>query len=230
MTTVGYISPSTINIPSELDELLPKSLQVVASVLDVRAHSEEQFRAAREKLEGAAQALVADGAEAVVVDGVPVAVWDGYEAEREMWRAMQAKIGVPINSGVGAAVEGFRLLGVQRLVVATAYLPSINERLAGYLQQAGFEVLAIDGLAVHSPAEAGRLDPLAYAELVRHLIGASPQAEGVFIGGRGNLLSIAIDLERTLDRAVLTARQAGVWWLLRTLGIPFGYGRLLAAG
>ena len=40
-TTVGYISPSTINIPSELDLLLPKQLSVVASVLDVRAHTDE---------------------------------------------------------------------------------------------------------------------------------------------------------------------------------------------
>src|SRR6266567_861434 len=75
--TVGYISPSTINIPSELDVLLPEQLSVVASVLDVRAHTDEQFRAAREKLDDAVQALVADGAQAVVVDGVPVAVWDG---------------------------------------------------------------------------------------------------------------------------------------------------------
>jgi arylmalonate decarboxylase len=230
MTTVGYISPSTINIPSELDWLLPKEMAVVASVLDVRAHTDEQFRAAREKVEGVAQALAGEGAEAVVVDGVPVAVWNGYEAEREMWRTMQAKIGVPVNSGVGATVEGFRHLGVKRLVVATAYLAAINKRLAAYLQQAGFEVLAIEGLAVNTPAEAGRLDPLAYAELARHLVGANPQAEGVFLGGRGNLLGIAVDLERTLDRAVLTARQGGVWWLLRTLGIPFGYGRLLAAG
>lgn len=227
---VGYISPSTIQLPLELRDLLPEGLGIVASVLDVRAHTDEQFRAARGKLEGVAQALVGEGAQAIQVDGVPVAIWDGYEAEREMWRAMQAKLGVHINSGVGAAVEGFHHLGVKRLAVATAYLPPINDRLAAYLRQAGFEVLAIEGLAVHSPAEAARLEPSAYASLARELVAGQPQADGIFLGGRGNLLSTAVELERELDRAVLTARQAGAWWLLRTLGHPSGSGRLLAAG
>jgi arylmalonate decarboxylase len=227
---VGYVSPSTIQLPLEMQDLLPDGIGIVASVLDVRAHTDEQFRAAREKLEGVAQALVGEGAQAIQVDGVPVAVWDGYEAEREMWRAMQAKLGVPINSGVGAAVEGFRHLGVKRLAVATAYLPLINDRLAAYLQQGGFEVLAIEGLAVHSPAEAARLEPSAYAVLARKLAAAQPKTEGVFLGGRGNLLATAVTLERELDRPVLTARQAGAWWLLRTLGLPSGAGRLLASG
>jgi len=119
---------------------------------------------------------------------------------------------------------------VKRLAVATAYLPSINDRLAAYLQQAGFEVLAIEGLAVHSPAEAARLEPSAYADLARGLVDQHPRAEGVFLGGRGNLLNTAVELERDLDRAVLTARQAGAWWLLRTLGLPSGAGRLLGSG
>jgi len=225
---VGYVSPSTIQLPLEIQDLLPEGIGIVASVLDVRAHTDEQFRAAREKLEGVAQALVGEGAQAIQVDGVPVAVWDGWQAEREMWCAMQAKLGVPINSGVGASVEGFHHLGVNRLAVATAYLPSINDRLAAYLQQAGFEVLAIEGLAVNSPAEAARLEPFAYADMARKLVAGHPDADGIFLGGRGNLLPIAVDLEYQLGRVVLTARQGGAWWLLRTLGIPTGAGRLLA--
>ena len=229
-SVVGYVSPSTIQLPLELQELLPADVQIVASVLDVRAHTDEQFRAAREKLEGVVGALAGEGAQAIEVDGVPVAVWDGWQAEREMWRDMKAKVGVPLNSGVGAAVEGFQHLGVKRLVVATAYLPAINDRLAAYFQQAGLEVLAIEGLAVHSPAEAARLDPFAYAELARRLVAGHQAADGIFLGGRGNLLPIAVELERQLDRVVLTARQGGAWWLLRTLGIPAGSGRLLASG
>jgi maleate cis-trans isomerase len=141
---------------------------------------------------------------------------------------MQAKLGVPINSGVGAAVEGFHHLGAKRLAVATAYLPLINDRLAAYFRQAGFEVLAIEGLAVRSPAEAARLEPSAYARLARGLVASQLQADGIFLGGRGNLLATAVELERELDRPVLTARQAGAWWLLRTLRLPSGGGRLLA--
>jgi maleate cis-trans isomerase len=227
---VGYVSPSTIQLPLELQELLPADVQIVASVLDVRAHTDEQFRAARQKLEGVVVALAGEGAQAIEVDGVPVAVWDGWQAERDMWRDMQAKVGVPLNSGVGAAVEGFQHLGVKRLVVATAYLPAINDRLAAYFQQAGLQVLAIEGLAVHSPAEAARLDAFAYAALARRLVADHEGADGVFLGGRGNLLPIAVELERQLGRLVLTARQGGAWWLLRTLGIPAGAGRLLASG
>jgi len=226
---VGYISPSTIQFPSEINVLLPEGFGVVASVLDVRAHTDEQFKAARLKLDDALRALAGEGAQAIVVDGVPVAIWDGYQAELEMWRDFSQKHGVPINSGIGSAVEGFRHLGVTRLVVATAYLPLINDRLAVYFQQAGFEVFAIEGLAVRDPAEAARLDPTAYGDLARRLIADHPQADGIFLSGRGNLLSVGVDLERQIDRPVLTARQGGIWWLMRTLGAPFGYGRLLAS-
>lgn len=229
MTTIGYVSPSTIQLPMEVQQLLPPDVTIVAGVLDVRAHTDEQFRAAREKLQGVVESLAGEGAEAVVVDGVPVAIWDGYPAEREMWQAIHASAGVPVNSGIGAAVEGFHRLGATKLAVATAYSPAINDRLAAYLEEAGFQVPAIDGLAVHSPAENARLDPFAYAQLARTLVDAHPEADGIFLGGRGNLLSVAVELEQKLDRAVLTARQGGAWWLLRTLGLPFGFGRLLAS-
>jgi len=226
---LGCISPSTIQIPSELDELLPPGMGVVATVLDVRAHTDEQFRAARQKLAGAVDAVVGEGAQAVWIDGVPVAVWDGYQAEQDMLGELSSHCGVPVTTGVSSAVEGLRHLGVQRLIAATAYIPEVNERVGRYFGQAGFELLAIEGLAVRSPAENARLSGDAYADLARKLFAAHPQADGFFLGGRGNLMPTAAAVERELGKPVVMGRQASLWWVLRAIGRDFGRGRLLAS-
>jgi maleate cis-trans isomerase len=226
----GYISPSTIQLPTELQDLLPDGVGVIAANLGVRAHQGAEFDRAREGTRQALELVIGEGAQAVVLGGVPVAVRQGYAGEQAANRAWSEQLSVPVTSGMAAMVAGLRHLGARRPVVVTAYLEEFNQLIAGYLADAGLAPAAVQGLNVRSPAEAGRVAPSAYYALARDLLAAHPDADAVLFGTRNNMQSVALALEADYGVPAVHGTQAGLWWALRHLRVaarPQG-GRLLA--
>lgn len=229
----GYISPSTIQVPWELQDLLPEGVGVVASVLGVRAHQDSEFQRAEQSVEAAIETVVGEGARAVVLAGVPLAVRRGYRQEQEANQRWSQRFGVPVTSAVAAVVAGFRHLGVRRPIVVTAYLEELNRLIAAYLTEAGLEVVGVQGLSVRSPDEASRLEPTVYYTLTRDLAATHPESDCVFLGGRVDLQKVVMRLEQDMGVPVLHGTQAGLWWALRVLGVQYDRpdaSRLLASG
>lgn len=228
----GYVSPSTIQLPWELQDMLPEGVGVVATVLGVRAHRDEEFQRAQEGIQSAVDSVVGEGAQAVVLGGVPVAARLGYEAEREARRVWEQKSGAPVISGIGAAVQALEHLGARRPVAATAYLDEINRMIFKYLSDAGLQPVAIQGLRVTSPAEASRVEQIEYQRLARELVARHPEADSIFLGVRGDIQQTALLLEAEYGLPVVHGGLAGLWWALRHLGVPFSGangGRLLGS-
>src|SRR5579884_1006335 len=196
----GWVSPSTIQLPWELQAMLPEGV------------------------------VVGEGARAVVLAGVPLAVRQGYRREQEAHRTWSERAGVPVTSGSAAAVLGLEALGARRPVVVTAYLEEFNRLIAAYLEEAGLAVAAVGGLSVRSPAEASQTEPGAYYGLARELLRAHPHADSVFLGTRGNVMEVVLQLEDDFGLPVVHSPQAGLWWALRHLRIAPspGWGRLLS--
>ncbi|HEY7062920.1 MAG TPA: hypothetical protein VII06_15695 [Chloroflexota bacterium] len=227
----GYVSPSTIQLPSELQDMLPEGVSVIAANLGVRAHQGAEFERARQGLQNALELVVGEGAQAVVLGGVPLAVRQGYAGEQQANRAWSAQVGVPVTSGMAACVDGLRHLGARRPAVGTAYLDEINRQIADYLTEAGLPPAGVQGLSVTSPAEAGRIAPTAFYRLARDLVDAHPDADAIFLGTRSNLQAVTTELERDLGIPVVHGTQAALWWALRQLrvGARPNSGRLLAS-
>jgi maleate cis-trans isomerase len=163
---------------------------------------------------------------------VPVAVRGGYAREEQRLAELRQRHAIPITSGVRACVDGFRQLGVQRPLVATAYLDEMNDQLLTYFREAGLQPAGVRGLGARSPAESGRLGAEVLAGLTRDLLAESPDADGVFLGARIPLHTQAVALEAELGVPVLHGTQAGVWWACRELGLrgARGGGRLVTNG
>ena len=228
----GYVSPSTIELPWELEGLLPEGVGVIAASLGVRAHQAAEFERALAAVEAAVALVVGEGAHAVVLAGTPLAVRQGYHGEREANRRLSERAGVPVTSAMAAAVDGLRHLDARRPVVATAYLPEFNEQIARYLAEAELPVVGMTGLSVRSPAEAARVEMTTYYRLARELVEAHPEADAVLLGTRGNVQDVARTIEEDLGLPVLHSTGAGLWWALRRLRVAPrpGGGRLLASG
>ena len=226
----GYISPSTIQLPHELQDMLPDGIGVIAANLGVRAHQGAEFDRAREGTRSALELVVGEGAQAVVLSGVPVAVRQGYANEQAANAAWTTQMGVPVTSGMAAAVAGLQHLGARRPVVLTAYLEEFNRLIAQYLADAGLAPAAVEGFSVRSPAEAGRIAPTAYYQRARDLLAAHADADAVILGTRSNMQPVTLALEADLGLPVVHGTQAGLWWALRHLHVaarPHS-GRLLA--
>src|SRR5579884_2184100 len=143
----GYVSPSTIQLPAELQDMLPDGVGVIAANLGVRAHQGAEFARAQQGIQNALELVVGEGAQAVVLAGVPLAVRQGYAGEQEANRGWSKQVGVPVTSGMAASVDGLRHLGARRPVVGTAYLDEINQQIAAYLAEAGLPPVGVQGLA-----------------------------------------------------------------------------------
>lgn len=135
------------------------------------------------------------------------------------------------SSLITGVIRALRCLGARRLVVATPYLDEINEREKTYLEQAGFDVLAIEGLNIERDSDMVRVTPDYIAEFAQSL--DRPDADAIFIScGALRSLEIVQSLEEKTGKPVVVSNQAMIWDTLRLAGIqdPIpGYGRLLEA-
>ena len=137
--------------------------------------------------------------------------------------------GAQATSLITGVIRALRALEARRIVVATPYLDEINQLEARYLEAAGFEVLAIEGLEIEQDSDMVRVAPDFIAEFAASL--DRPDADAVFIScGALRTIDCLEQLEQRLGKPVIASNQAMVWDALRLAGVsdPIpGCGRLL---
>ncbi|NUY05550.1 maleate cis-trans isomerase family protein [Paraburkholderia youngii] len=134
------------------------------------------------------------------------------------------------TSMVTAVIRGLRAVGARRIVIGTPYLDEINEMEKIYLENEGFEVLAIHGLQLEKDSDMVRVTPNSIAQMALYL--DRPDADAIFISC-GALRSIEVieEIEQITDKPVITSNQAVAWDVMRLAGIQDrirGFGRLLS--
>ncbi|MEM7225483.1 MAG: aspartate/glutamate racemase family protein [Pseudomonadota bacterium] len=134
------------------------------------------------------------------------------------------------TSLITGVIRALKALQARRIVVATPYLEEINRLEARYLADAGFEVLAIEGLQIEQDSDMVRVAPDFIAEFAASL--DRPDAEAIFIScGALRSIDILAPLEQRLGKPVVASNQAMAWDCLRLAGVTdviSGAGRLLS--
>ena len=77
---IGYLSPSVFETPSDWDYILPKGFTIVASGLNVQAHTTEEFNKAIEALEKGLGIFTAEECDAILLGGITLGTQRGYAA------------------------------------------------------------------------------------------------------------------------------------------------------
>ena len=133
------------------------------------------------------------------------------------------------TSLISAVIHALKTLGVTRIAVATPYLDEINQREKQYLEQAGFDVVNIEGLQLEHDSDMVRVTPDYLMEFAASVDRAA--AEALFIScGALRSLDIIDDLERLVAKPAVCSNQAMIWQCLRLAGIEQrfqDYGSLL---
>jgi maleate cis-trans isomerase len=115
--------------------------------------------------------------------------------------------------------------------VATPFRDDQNEHVSGFLEAAGFDVVAIAGAPTVTTDDLRRLPEDLAARLAREV---APGADAVYLAcpvWRGVSESLA-PLEDELDVPVISMFTPVIWSAMRVLGIATpvrGFGRLLEA-
>ncbi len=145
---------------------------------------------------------------------------------RAMQRGRKNTIATTVMTNV---VRGLRAVGARRIVVGTPYTDDVNNHVLAFLENAGFEILDLQGLNLATDDEMRRVDPAFLKEF-----GASldrEDADAVFLCcGAIRTLDIVDELEREVGKPAVVSNQAMMWDCLRLAGIddPIeGYGKLM---
>ena len=227
---IGYLSPSVFETPSDWDLILPEGFTIVASGLNVQAHTTEEFNKAIDALEAGLGIFKAEECDTILLGGITLGTLRGYQAEQEVVAKLSQRLGLPISTGMSASAEALKHLRAKTVVIATAYKATINEAVKRYYESAGLQVLGIQGLEVSKPVDQAKLPDYASYRVARHVYRQHPKVDSILIQGRWRSVACVEELERDADRTVVSSTAASLWWVLQQLGmkIPIeGYGQLL---
>ena len=231
--TVGVVKP-TYESGSlvEFIRLLPEGVGVIPVYAGIKEHTERGYLDALETYDERVAELARIGVDLMHPEGGPPFMVRGYKSEQEIVGQWEAKYKVPIFTSGMTQAEALRALGIKRFVGCTYYRdPKLNGLFTRYFTDAGFEVLAMEGMDT-SPGEAGGLST---EEIYKHLKSSflkHPDAQAIYLLGSGAWRVIdVIAAEEDLDVPVVHPVAARVWYVQKRLRVhqPIkGAGRLLA--
>src|SRR5215510_9439269 len=114
---IGYLSPSVFETPSDWDLILPKGFTMVASGLNVQAHTEVEFNKAIESLGVGLGVFAAEECDVILMGGITLGTQRGYSAEQELVGRLSRQVGLPVSTAMNATVEALKHLKVRTTVI-----------------------------------------------------------------------------------------------------------------
>jgi arylmalonate decarboxylase len=230
---IGLVVPfATDKVPVEGPLMYP-DVTFIPRGVGVRALTPEGYDSAWEGILPAAKELAARGdLDAIMVIGTSLTFYRGYEAHQKLLADLRRETGLPISTMSEAVVEGLRSVGGKRIAVATAYSDLVNDRLADFLRQAGFEVSSMKGFGILEFGGAERMSEQDIIDLSGKAIGEAKGPDAVLISCGGLMtLGCAEPIEQKHGVPVVTSTQSAFWKALRLAGDSGqveGRGRMLA--
>ena len=228
---VGLIKPT--HRPGSLEEfirLLPEGIGVIPLFVGFQRGNEDEFREALRAYEERVDELAGLGVDVIHPEGAPPFMVHGYKGEQEIVQAWEKKHDIPIVTASMTQVEALRALKAKKVLGVTYFTGKINETFTRYFVEAGFEILAMEGIPV-AFEDVGKLSGEEVYAHTRKAFLRHPGAEAIYMLGSGwRTLNIIRTLEQDLEIPVVHAVPARVWAIQKRLRVrqPVGgYGRLL---
>jgi maleate isomerase len=228
---VGVVKPT--HRPGSLEEfirLMPEGIGVVPVYLNFRRGTEDEFRAALSAVEEKVAELANEGVDLIHPEGAPPFMVHGYKGEAKIIREWEVKYKTPMVTAAQSQVEALRALNIRKFIGVTYFVGSVNDITSRYFQDAGFEVLGMEGMSV-AVEDVGRLASQEIYAHTRKAFLQNPGAEGIYLLGTGwRCLDIIHLLEEDLQVPVIHPVPARVWSIQKRLHVrqPVkGFGRLL---
>jgi maleate cis-trans isomerase len=228
---LGFITPA-INVIAEDDyiALADDDIGVHFARADVDTDCEvaEQFQQMIDAAPSLAASIAKAGVAVVGFACTSASFFQGKGSDQVIAENMTAAAGVPTFTTATAAVSALRTVGAKRLAVATPYLSWVYEAERVFFQDAGFDVLAINGLERLGGTDINSISEEEIRVLVADV--EKENADAIFVSCTDlPVLGLIDELERTHGKPVVTSNQATYWAAAKVAGVPpvSGYGTLL---
>jgi maleate isomerase len=230
---VGLIVPSSNRLSEpQFQRFLPAGVQLHVTRLRMTGQHSVPLDELMGRIEEAALTLADAKCDVIVFHCTGSAMADGLAAERRVIDAIGRVTERRATTTASAILEAFRALGARKLVMVSPYVQATNDDEIDFLRQAGLTVLRDRAADVGGSDMYVATPPSFWLEATREL--AHPEADAYFLSCTNiHSLDVIEDLERELDRPVVTSNQATLWYCLRLLGLPDavpGLGWLMRLG
>lgn len=230
---VGLIVPPAHGrVPSDAAALYP-DVRFIARGLGLEEISPTGFDAVIDLAVEKARELADAGATAISLMGTSISFYRGAAFNRQLASTIHQATGLPATTMSYAVVRALRATGVRRVALATAYIDDLNRPLISFLEDEGFEIAGVKGLAVTDVVGVGTIQTDTLLGLAEDAFRLDPGAEGVLLSCGGLMtLGIAEVLEPVLGVPVISSSPAGFWDVVQLAAIDprrQGFGRLFHA-
>ena len=231
--TLGLIfPPANTPVPPEAYEMYPAGVQFLALGVGLERMTPAGYDQVVGRIVPAAKKLASDGANAIDVMGTSLTFYKGAAFNEQLQENIKKATGLPATTMSTAIVEGLKAVGGHRLAVATAYNDEVNHRLYTFLDESGFQILAIKGLGIERFEDR---PPVTQPELIKFTTSVwktAPKADAILIScGALKTLEILAPLEKSCGVPVVSSLPHAFWAGVRLLGLNGrapGYGILLS--
>jgi maleate isomerase len=231
---LGMLTPSSNTV------LEPMSGAMLAAVPDVSVHF-GRFRVTEIALDpGAlgqfdsepmldAASLLGDAKVSAIVWNGTSGSWLGFEIDRQLCAAIQARTGVPASSATLALAEIFRRTSVRRYGLVTPYLGAVQDRIIRNFAAEGYECVAEAHLDLRDNFSFAAVSGEQLTAMIRRVAAHRPQAICILCTNLCGA-SLVEELEEELGLPIYDSVAAAVWSALRLVDVPrsqvSGWGHL----
>ena len=228
---LGFIIPA-INVIAEDDYIALAAANVgvhfARADVDTDREIAEQFQQMISAAPVLATSIAKAGVSVVGFACTSASFFLGKGSDKVIAEQMTAMAGVPTYTTATAAVDALRTVGAKSVAIATPYLSWVYEAERTFFQEAGFQVVAINGLERHGGTDISSISDDEIRALVADI--DRPAADAIFVSCTDlPVLGLIDELERTHNKPIVTSNQATYWAAAKTDGVPTvtGYGTLL---
>lgn len=226
---IGLIIPSSNRLTEpQFQRYAPPGVGVHVTRLRMTGQWHRPLYELEEAIAEAARALSDVKPGIIVFHCTASSMEEGLAGEAHLAELIQSASRIPTLTTGQAITEALRRLGVKKLVLISPYVKETNQHENHYLHEAGFEVIHDHGLGLAGGDEYISVTPKRWREIVCENI--RPEAEGYFLSCTNTtMIEVIEELERRLEKPVVTSNQATLWACLRKLGVnarPNGLGQL----
>jgi maleate cis-trans isomerase len=221
--------------PGSLEELirmLPEGIGVIPLYIGIKEGTTDEFKRMVAPFEPKVKELAELGCDLIHPVGAPPFMLFGHKRETALLKDWERKYKVPVFSSGSNHVRALHALKVKRFVGVTYFTGKINDVFAKYFVEAGFDVLAMEGISTPFDQVGSLSSQEVYAHVKRAFLKHRKSAQAIYLLGSGWRVLPVIDLlEQDLGVPVIHPVPARCWEIQHRLSIrqPVkGYGRLLA--
>jgi maleate cis-trans isomerase len=204
----------------EFIRLLPEGVGCIPMYAGIKEHSEHGYLGALGTYNAKVAELADIGVDLIHPEGGPPFMVRGHKAEQEIVGGWEAKYKIPIFTSGMSQAAALRALGIKKFVGCTYFNDSkLNSLFARYFSDAGFEVLAMEGMNT-TPYEADRISSDTIYQHLKTSFNKHPAAQGIYLLGSGAWqVKDIIAVEDDLGIPVIHPVAARVWYVEKKLNV-----------